>query len=603
MHGGCQQAHQRSQSRGYDERVTGAKSTGPDSGASDATGAHPHGAHQHAAIEHDGHPHDGHQHNPHGEHSERAHHEGAHVAPTPPPETRAAARRRLALQLALPAAVLGIAAATRLIGLEQPGELVFDETYYVKDAESLRQLGYEGRWPDGADELWAAGTPGSPDPLAAFVVHPPLGKWIIAIGLALLGPENPAGWRLGTALAGIALVGLVMLLAHLLLGRLVLTSIAGLLVAVDGNAIVMSRVALLDGVLALLIVLAVVFIVLDRRDAHQRLTEWLHRRGSSDPPRPTDWGPALFSRPWLVAAGLTFGLATGVKWNALYLLAAFAVLSVAADAVDRRRAGVSLWASGTLLKQAPVSFVLMIPAAAAAHLLTWWGWFTTTGGYGRDRVVTDENRLPGILGNLPDVLQNWWTYQTAIYGYHVALSSDHNYEAPALGWPLLLRPTYMHYSDLENGTAEAITGIPNPLIWWASVAAVIAIIVILIVCLVRRMRAGSSTPLPVSGWAIAVVLTGVAAGWLPWLFYPERTTFFFYTIVITPFLLLALTIVLGFVLGAPDAPAPRRALGGTIIVVFLMIVIAISAFFIPLWTGVPVDIPFIQLHYWLPSWI
>ena len=166
--------------------------------------------------------------------------------------------------------MLGIAAAARLIGLEQPGELVFDETYYVKDAESLRQLGYEGRWPEGANELWAAGTPGSPSELASFVAHPPFGKWVIAIGLGALGPEDPAGWRLGTAVAGVVLVGLVMLLAHLLLGRLVLTGIAGLLIAVDGNAIVMSRVALLDGVLALLVVLAVIFVVLidGRRAAH-----------------------------------------------------------------------------------------------------------------------------------------------------------------------------------------------------------------------------------------------------------------------------------------------------------------------------------------------
>lgn len=507
------------------------------------------------------------------------------------------------LQFAVPAAVLGVAAATRLIGLEQPGELVFDETYYVKDAESLRQLGYEGRWPDGANEQWAAGTPGSANALASFVVHPPLGKWVIALGLALLGPENPAGWRLGTALTGIALVGLVMLLAHLLLARLVLTSLAGLLIAVDGNAIVMSRVALLDGVLALLVALAVIFIVLDRRDAHRQLLAWLERRRSSDPPRTTDWGPALWGRPWLLAAGLTFGLATGVKWNALYVFAAFAVLTVAADALDRRRAGVALWASGTLLKQAPISFVLTIPGAAVVHLLTWWGWFTTTGGYGRDRLVTDENRLPGILGSLPDALQNWWAYQQSIYGYHVGLTSDHNYDAPALGWPLLLRPTYMHYRDLGDGTAEAITGIPNPLIWWAAVAAVVTLIVLLAMRAVQRMRGARITSLPAAPWPLAVVLTGVAAGWLPWLLYPERTTFFFYTIVITPFLVLALTIVLSAVLGAPSDPAPRRAFGATVVLVFMIIVVAISAFFLPLWTGMPTDTDFIRLHYWLPTWI
>jgi dolichyl-phosphate-mannose--protein O-mannosyl transferase len=512
------------------------------------------------------------------------------------------ARRRV-LQISLPATVLGIAAATRLVGLEQPGVLVFDETYYVKDAESLRQLGYEGRWPDGSDALWAAGTPGSPDLLAAFVAHPPLGKWVIAIGLALLGPENAAGWRLGTALAGIALVGLTMLLAHLLLGRMVITSLAGLLIAIDGNAIVMSRVALLDGVLALFVVLGVVLVVLDRRDTRRQLRTWLDQRRSREPPRPTDWGPALWGRPWLLAAGITFGLASAIKWNALYLLAAFAVLSVAADLLDRRRAGVGLWASGTLLRQAPISFVLMIPPAAAAHLITWWGWFTTTGGYGRERQITDDNRLPGIFGSLPDALQNWWAYQVTVYNYHVGESSPHNYEAGALGWPLLQRPTYMHYNDLGDGTAEAITGIPNPLIWWAAVAAVVTLVALLVVTAVQWMRRSPRPRLPANGWALAVVLTGVAAGWMPWLFYPERTTFFFYTIVITPFLVLALTVVLSLVLDTPDAPPARRTAGATVVVMFVAVAIAISVFFMPLWTGVPSDIDFIRLHYWLPTWI
>lgn len=519
--------------------------------------------------------------------------------------TAAASRwsRERVLTIAVPAAVLGIAAAARLIGLEQPGELVFDETYYVKDAESLRQLGYEGRWPDGANEVWAAGTPGSPSELASFVAHPPLGKWIIALGLAAVGPENPAGWRLGTAVAGVALVGLVMLLAHLLLGRLVLTGIAGLLIAVDGNAIVMSRVALLDGVLALLVVLAVVLIVLDRRQVRTELAEWMLARRSSDPPRSTDWGPVLWGRPWLVAAGITFGLAIGVKWSALYLLAAFALLTVVADAVERRRAGVAVWASGTLLRQAPISFILIIPSAAAAHVLTWWGWFATTGGYGRTREVTDENRLPGILSALPDSLQSWWAYQTAIYGYHVNESSPHNYEAPAIGWPLLLRPTYMHYNDLGNGTAEAITGIPNPLIWWGAVAAVMALIAWLLTRAVRRIRELDGLGLPASGWALTVVLTGIGAGWLPWLLYPDRTMFFFYTIVITPFLVLALTIVLGAVLGQPDAPAPRRTVGGTVVIGMLAIAVTISVFFLPVWTGIPSPIDQIQLRYWLPTWI
>jgi dolichyl-phosphate-mannose--protein O-mannosyl transferase len=51
-------------------------------------------------------------------------------------------------------------------------------------------------------------------------------------------------------------------------------------------------------------------------------------------------------------------------------------------------------------------------------------------------------------------------------------------------------------------------------------------------------------------WRYAVVLVGIAATWLPWMAYPERTIFQFYTIAIWPFLLLALTFALQHVAGA-----------------------------------------------------
>lgn len=509
-----------------------------------------------------------------------------------------------AARIAAPALVLGVAAATRLIGLNEPRTLVFDETYYVKDALSLLQLGYEGRWADDANAGFAAGSPGSPGEGAAFVAHPPLGKWVIALGLALVGPATPVGWRLGTALAGIAVVALVMLIAHRLTRSLALATLAGGLIAIDGNAIVMSRVALLDGILTLFVLLAVLFIVLDRERSRRRVAAWLDRRRFEG--RATDWGPALWGRPWLIAAGAAFGLAVSVKWSALYLLAAFAVLTVVADALDRRRAGVALWASGTILKQAPVSAVLLLPTALAAHLVTWTGWFVTSGGYDRQWIASGGERWTGILAWVPDAVQNLWHYQADVYRYHVGESSPHAYEAPALGWPLLLRPTYMHYEDRGDGTAVAITGIPNPLIWWVSIAAVIVLVIgcVMAVVSVARRRGATVAIAPFgSAWAIGVALTGVAAGWLPWLLYPERTMFFFYTIVVTPFLLLALVLVLRAVLGSPADPAPRRRLGIAFVAGLVCAAIVLSAFFLPLWTGAPVPIDYLRLHYWLPGWI
>lgn len=475
-----------------------------------------------------------------------------------------------AVRIGAPAAVLGLAAATRLIGLNEPSSLIFDETYYVKDALSLLQLGYEGSWAEDANALFEAGTPGTAGSEGDFVAHPPLGKWVIALGMLALGPESPAGWRLGTAITGIVLVGLVMVAAHLLMRTFSLTIIAGGLIAIDGNAIVMSRVALLDGILATLVLLAVIFVVLDRQQSRDRLAAWLARRRELD--RPTDWGPALWARPWLIAAGATFGLAAGVKWSALYFFAAFAVLTVVADGLDRRRAGLAFWASGTLLKQAPTSFLLMLPVALVAHLLTWLGWLTTAGGYGRS---LDANPFAAL-----------WRYQRSVYGYHVGESSPHAYESEAITWPLLLRPTYMHYEELGGGLASAVSGIPNPLIWWASWAAVIAIV---IGCAVRAAR------IPVgSAFGTAIVLTGVGAGWLPWLLYPERTTFFFYTIVLLPFLILALTAMLGAII--------ERG-GRAAVAVILGVAFVISVFFLPLWLGWAQPLEQFPWRYWLPTWV
>src|SRR5690242_4225445 len=59
--------------------------------------------------------------------------------------------RRL-YRVGVPVAVTATAAATRLYDLGHPRELVFDETFYVKDGWSLWNLGYSSQWPDSAND-------------------------------------------------------------------------------------------------------------------------------------------------------------------------------------------------------------------------------------------------------------------------------------------------------------------------------------------------------------------------------------------------------------------------------------------------------------------
>ena len=94
---------------------------------------------------------------------------------------------------------------TRVVHLGYPNKLVFDETYYAKDAYSLLQHGYEQSWLKTADASVAAGNPDVMLGQAQFIVHPPVGKWLIAGGEQLFG-MNAFGWRFSSLIFGTLLI-------------------------------------------------------------------------------------------------------------------------------------------------------------------------------------------------------------------------------------------------------------------------------------------------------------------------------------------------------------------------------------------------------------
>ena len=116
----------------------------------------------------------------------------------------------------VPLVVTLFAALLRFWNLGHPHAIVFDETYYVKDAWTQWVLGYAATWPDDADARFAAGETGIFGTDPSFAVHPPLGKYLIGAGMALFGAESSFGWRVAVALAGTAAVLLVYFLLALL---------------------------------------------------------------------------------------------------------------------------------------------------------------------------------------------------------------------------------------------------------------------------------------------------------------------------------------------------------------------------------------------------
>src|SRR5450631_824661 len=101
-----------------------------------------------------------------------------------------------------PSIVAAVGGFLRFWNLGQPHELVFDETYYVKQGVSMFEYGYERRVSAGIkspDALFTQGTPNVFGTEGDLVVHPPVGKWIIGFGEHLFGYTSSFGWRFSVA--------------------------------------------------------------------------------------------------------------------------------------------------------------------------------------------------------------------------------------------------------------------------------------------------------------------------------------------------------------------------------------------------------------------
>ena len=437
--------------------------------------------------------------------------------------------------------ILAVGAFLRLWDLGYPHKLVFDETYYVKDAWTLSAVGHELAWPNNPNPAFEAGNANGFLTTSEYVVHPPLGKWIIAIGMRIFGAQNSFGWRISVALLGIALIYLAFAVAkRVLRSKRWGLFVAGLL-AIDGEAIVMARTGLLDTILAFFVLLGFYFLLRDLE--HESDTFW--------------------RRPWLIAMALALGAATAVKWSGIFFLAAFCLYVVGRFAVRTK----NFWATGY---KAIATFVLVVPLALATYLASWAGWFISPGGYGKN---LDSNPLVAL-----------WKYHENAYAFHVGLSTAHPYQSNPFTWLFMLRPTSFFYETCGNGCSTAITAVGNPLIWWIGA---IAVIVIFFGWVTKRDR--------LSG----LVLIGLVGGYVPWLFYPHRTVFEFYTIAFEFWILLAIGLFLKQLVEAAERPRLARRL----VVIYAALCALASLFFAPIWWGTKIPYWFWLSHMWLPSWI
>ncbi|WP_280722104.1 phospholipid carrier-dependent glycosyltransferase [Kitasatospora sp. MAA4] len=497
-----------------------------------------------------------------------------------------------------PALVTLLAGVLRFANLGSPRAVVFDETYYAKDAWSLLRYGYEGTWGAGADvDLLAR--PQRIDLTAApeFIAHPPVGKWLIALGEAMFG-LTPFGWRFVPALLGTLSVLMLCRIGRRLLRSTVWGCLAGLLLTFDGLHFVMSRTALLDIVLMFWVLAAFGCLLIDRDAFRARLNADCGRQPSEE---------ERASRPWRLAAGVCLGLACGTKWSGAYSLAAFGLLTVAWDVGAYRAAGAVRPWRVALVRQAVPAFAALVPVAFATYLASWTGWLLGQGGYARDWAVGQDLSSIGPLGSwVPGSLISLVHYHQEIWGFHLVLSTPHRYQSDPLDWLLLTRPVSYFFRDSAAGSAACrtegctreILALGTPLLWWTAVVA----LGYLLHRLLRRRD-----------WRAGAVLAAVGAGYLPWFLYQGRTLFSFYTVAFVPFLCLAVAMLLADLAGrpgrlpsSPDGGPGRRSVRWARPAVAGLLTVAVVvnfAWFLPLYTGQAETVSAWESRIWFDSWI
>jgi dolichyl-phosphate-mannose--protein O-mannosyl transferase len=293
--------------------------------------------------------------------------------------------------------IITFAVILRLWRLNLPTGYIFDEVYYAKNANSLIRYGVE---------LNAQGQ-------AEFIVHPPLGKWLIGIGIKIFGNDE-FGWRISAAVIGTLSVVLIYLITKELFKSVFLSNVAAALMALDGLALVMSRVALLDIFLMFFILLAFYFLI--KNDL------------------------------WL--SGVAIGLAAATKWSAIFLIPFFILLTLNSLQIEPVK-----W-----VKRA-AQFIFM---PALIYLISWSGWIFTGSGWDRQ--------------SGSNVFTSLWKYHTAILDFHRNLVETHSYAANPWSWLILGRPTSFFYETPSGCGAstcsQEILAIGTPILWWAGIFAI-----------------------------------------------------------------------------------------------------------------------------------
>jgi dolichyl-phosphate-mannose--protein O-mannosyl transferase len=378
--------------------------------------------------------------------------------------------------------------------VDHPPIIIFDEAHYVKVARN---------YTNGIliDPAW-----GAKDPRPQNFEHPPLGKYLIAVGIwlngkphnewenqkyitQLCGGQNEAaracvddarGWRFASTVVGASGIVAAYLLAMRLFNNIPAGFFAAGLLMLDGMYYIHARLAMLD-------IFPTAF--------------WLWAFAFAlSPYKGGRWWGAVF-----------FGLALASKYYTLYLLPVFLLVQFIKAPIPRWRdhadegvlataplAAASVAApEGTSLVQAQAAPAL--PTAADRLRLAWEPmrpWFTRVGWAVLLAVAVPigvllATYLPYFYlwtrsNGFAFAIKEWVFVQVSSFTWIYAGDATHPFSSPPWSWIPMIKPVYYYTYDYPDGTVGKMWSIGNPFLWWTASAGLVVVPVLVLVRFFRR---------------------------------------------------------------------------------------------------------------------
>lgn len=436
---------------------------------------------------------------------------------------------------------------------------LFDEAALLPERSSFRNSMY-------FDEIYHARTAYEfLHGLSAYEnTHPPLGKILIALGVALFG-MNPFGWRIVGVMFGIAMVPVAYLFARGLTRNIPASALACVLFAFDFMHFTQTRLATIDVYITFFVILMYFFLY-----RYSTLSFY-------DTPLKKTFLP-------LGACGVCMGLGIACKWTGIYAGAGLAVLFFA---VLSRRYREYLYAKETprassdgishshiLEVFAPytkktIGFCLLffVAVPACIYLLS----------YLPFRDYSTDGVFVRMLHN-----------QKTMFSYHSGLEATHPYSSTWYEWPIIKRPIW-YFSSIVTGSSgngglrEGISAFGNPLVWWLGIPAALYM-----VYLWGKKKDRTA----------AFLTVGYLAQYLPW-FFVTRITFIYHYF---PSVIFVVLMIVYSILQWKRKLSKRAfvllcALYGAASVLLFFL-------FYPVLSGQPVDADFVAKWLrWFDSWV